>query len=127
MTFWCEAKSSDAGLRPECANSGRSPPARRTGQVDPLLSFKIGPTNGREARESGLWPKASCANLRSSSDALPTLVARSKPLGQWVARVDVKVARGDRGAQVRQHSIRWSVRKSRPRLAFALALARRTA
>src|SRR3984885_15892167 len=55
------------------------------------------------------------------------LIAHSKPLGQLVARVDVKVARGDRGAQVRQHSIRWSVRKSRPRLAFALALARRTA
>jgi hypothetical protein len=31
---------------------------RRTGQIDPLLPFKIGPRNGREARESGLWPKA---------------------------------------------------------------------
>jgi hypothetical protein len=30
------------------------------------------------------------------------LIAHSKPLGQLVARVDVKVARGDRGAQVRR-------------------------
>jgi hypothetical protein len=80
----------------------------------------------RSARKRSL-AEGELRQLRSSSDALPTLVAHSKPLGQLVARVDVKVARGDRGAQVRQHSIRWSVRKSRPRLAFALALALRTA
>jgi hypothetical protein len=28
---------------------------------DPLLPFNIGPANGREARESGLWPKARVA------------------------------------------------------------------
>jgi hypothetical protein len=36
------------------ANSRHSPTAWRTGQFDPLLPFKIGPVNEREARESGL-------------------------------------------------------------------------
>jgi hypothetical protein len=40
------------------ANSGHSQTVRRTGQVDPERPFKIGPMNGRHARESGLWPKA---------------------------------------------------------------------
>jgi hypothetical protein len=35
------------------ANSGHSPWAWRTGQIDPLLPFKIGPMNGREAPKSG--------------------------------------------------------------------------
>ena len=39
-------------------NSGRSPAAWPTGHIDPLLPFKIGPMNGREARESGLRLKA---------------------------------------------------------------------
>jgi hypothetical protein len=30
-------------------------------KIDPLLPFRIGPMNGREARESGLRPKASVA------------------------------------------------------------------
>jgi hypothetical protein len=30
----------------------------RTGQIDPELPFEVGPMNGREARGSGLWPKA---------------------------------------------------------------------
>ena len=34
--------------------SGRSAAARRTGQFDLLLPFKIGPMNGREAREGSL-------------------------------------------------------------------------
>lgn len=33
----------------------------RTGQIDPSLSFKIGPVNERKARESGLWLKARVA------------------------------------------------------------------
>ena len=47
--------------RPVSANTGRSPTAQRTHQSDPLLSFEIGPMNGRKARESGLRPKASVA------------------------------------------------------------------
>jgi hypothetical protein len=31
--------------------------------LDPLLPFKIGRMNGREARESGLWLKASVAPI----------------------------------------------------------------
>jgi hypothetical protein len=41
-----------------CAHSGHCVTARRTGQIDPLLPFKICPENGREALESGLWLKA---------------------------------------------------------------------
>jgi hypothetical protein len=29
--------------------------------LDPELPFKIGPMNGRQARESGLWLKLDCA------------------------------------------------------------------
>ena len=36
------------------AKSGQYGRAWRTSQIDPLLPFKIGPMNGREARESGL-------------------------------------------------------------------------
>ena len=39
----------------ECANSGHSATACRTGQIDPLLPFKIDRMNRREARESGLF------------------------------------------------------------------------
>jgi hypothetical protein len=35
-------------------NTGRSPTERRTGQIDPEATFKIGPMNGREEGESGL-------------------------------------------------------------------------
>jgi hypothetical protein len=42
--------------RPVCANTGRSPRVGRTGQIDPLLPFNVGLMNGREARESGVWP-----------------------------------------------------------------------
>ena len=58
--FTCHSTQLDAdsGLRPECANTRGSPAARRTGQVDPLLPFKVGPMNGREARQSGLRLKA---------------------------------------------------------------------
>ena len=34
--------------RPECANTGHSAMAYRTGQVDPLLPFKVGRMNERE-------------------------------------------------------------------------------
>ena len=44
--------------RPVSANTGHSPTARRTCQIDPLLSFKLGLMNWREARESGLRLKA---------------------------------------------------------------------
>jgi hypothetical protein len=36
------------------AKSGRKGATLRTGQIDPLVPFKIRPINGREARESGL-------------------------------------------------------------------------
>jgi hypothetical protein len=42
------------------ANSGRSPTVRRTGHIDPLLPFEIGPMNGREARGADL-PSAGSA------------------------------------------------------------------
>jgi hypothetical protein len=44
--------------RLKCANSGHTPAACRTGQIDPLLPFEIDPVNGREAPESGLRLKA---------------------------------------------------------------------
>jgi hypothetical protein len=34
-------------------NSHHAPTARRMGQIDLLLPFKIGPVNEREAREAG--------------------------------------------------------------------------
>jgi hypothetical protein len=37
-----------------CANSGHWPTAWRTGQLAPLLPFKVGPMNGPKGRESGL-------------------------------------------------------------------------
>ena len=43
-----------SGVRPECAKSGHTRTAWRTGQIDPLLPSKLGPANGMEARESGL-------------------------------------------------------------------------
>jgi len=49
------------------ANTGRSLTARRTGQVDPELPYRIDPMKGREARESGLRPKAGgCATTERS-------------------------------------------------------------
>jgi hypothetical protein len=47
--------------RLKCANTGHCPRARRVSQIDPLLPFKIGPVNGREAPESGLPLTASVA------------------------------------------------------------------
>jgi hypothetical protein len=47
-----------SGVRPECAKSGHTRTAWRTGQIGPLLPSKIGPANGMEARESGLRLKA---------------------------------------------------------------------
>jgi hypothetical protein len=44
----------ESGVRPECAKSGHTRTAWRTGQIDPLLPSKLGPANGMEARESGL-------------------------------------------------------------------------
>jgi len=38
--------------RPECVDCGHARAALQTGEVDPLLSFKIGPVNDREARVS---------------------------------------------------------------------------
>jgi hypothetical protein len=48
------AAQQQRSVRPECASTGRSPMARGTRHIDPLLPFKIGPMDGREARESGL-------------------------------------------------------------------------
>ena len=42
----------DSG-RPLRAHTGRSPTARRTGHIDPLLPFQTGPMNGRIALNSG--------------------------------------------------------------------------
>ena len=44
--------------RLNCANTSHYPRAPRMGQMDPEVPFVIGPMNGREARESGLRPKA---------------------------------------------------------------------
>jgi hypothetical protein len=44
--------------RPQCANSGHTRTVWRTGQINPLLPFKVGLMNGREARQSGLRLKA---------------------------------------------------------------------
>jgi hypothetical protein len=41
-----------------CANTGHSSRTRRTGQFNPLLTFEIGPMNGRKAQESALTLKA---------------------------------------------------------------------
>jgi hypothetical protein len=38
--------------------TNRSGSHLRTRKIDPELPFKIGLVNEREARESGLWPKA---------------------------------------------------------------------
>ena len=46
------------GERVQCANTGRSPTACRTDHIDLERAFRIGPTNGREAPESGLPLKA---------------------------------------------------------------------
>ena len=40
--------------RPVSANTGHCPRVRRMGQIDPLLTYKTGPVNGREGRGSGL-------------------------------------------------------------------------
>ena len=46
------------------ANSGRSPRAQRTGQIDPLLPFETGPMNGRIARGAGVRGR-SCERVLS--------------------------------------------------------------
>ena len=51
--------------RPVSANTGHSPKAGRTGQVDPLLPYKIGPMNGREGRGSGLRLRAVDEGVRA--------------------------------------------------------------
>jgi hypothetical protein len=38
--------------------------------IDPLLPFEMGPVNGREGRESGLWLKASIASNQPISFGL---------------------------------------------------------
>jgi hypothetical protein len=45
-------------VRKECAMTGRSRAFPRTRQFDPKATFKIGPLNGRYARESGRRLKA---------------------------------------------------------------------
>jgi hypothetical protein len=69
---------------PVSANSAHSAKARRTGQIDPELPFKIGRGNGREARQSGLSVDASCAGAalprrwsgREAAARLPPLSLR---------------------------------------------------
>ena len=64
----CRRRSSQhEARRPEFASLTAVADGRRRQQtgfvngIDPLLPFKIGPVNGREARESGPWLKASVA------------------------------------------------------------------
>ena len=38
----------------QSAITGHPRTAWRTGEIDPIETFRIGPMNGREARESGL-------------------------------------------------------------------------
>jgi len=47
--------------RPECAKTGHSPTAWRTGQIDPERPFEVGPTNGRYAPHCGRRPNATDA------------------------------------------------------------------
>ncbi len=80
-----------AGGRRQCANSGRSATARPTGQIDPLPIFKIGPMNGREARESGLRLKPS---VRCPYRAVDRHVCRIR------AFLNRRAKSGGRGARV---------------------------
>jgi hypothetical protein len=51
----------DVAQMSQCANTGHSTKAGRTGQIDPELPFKIDPMKGREAPESGRWLKVLAA------------------------------------------------------------------
>jgi hypothetical protein len=72
--------------RPECANTGHSPTAWRSCQIDPSLPFKSRPMNGREAAESGLRLKVSVgpvAALPDPRDRLDSSIFSGKP--SWSA------------------------------------------
>ena len=53
-------------------------------QIDPKLSFKVGPVNGREARQSGHWLKAWVAEAvvaeRHKSEGSARRAARERGL-----------------------------------------------
>jgi hypothetical protein len=68
-TLCCRSQSVPG--RQDGSNTGRSPMARGTRRIDPLLPLKIGPVNEREARGSGLRLKTSVARVRSFRDLGP--------------------------------------------------------
>jgi hypothetical protein len=60
-------------MSPRCANTGHSPRACRTGQIDPLLPVKIGPVNDRKAgRKRTLAEGVGCARSDRSGNKLRT-------------------------------------------------------
>jgi hypothetical protein len=62
---------------------GTQAPDDRMEGFDPLRTFKIGPMNGRKARESGLWLKASVASGRPLTE--PPLTSHVWPRC-WTSR-----------------------------------------
>jgi hypothetical protein len=64
MTFGDRRLHVDTRHRPDVSNAQIAVipgPLGERGMFDPKPTFKIGPVNGRKARESGLRPKVSCA------------------------------------------------------------------
>ena len=83
-----DQRSSFNGLprhkRTRCVDAGHW----RTGQTDPLQTYKISPVNGRNARESGPWLKAWIAPtrpLQQRDRQLESHFAFAVLLGAWTA------------------------------------------
>jgi hypothetical protein len=81
---------------------GRPPTSCRTGRIDPKRALKIGSMNGREARESGLRPKASSAVPSiTRSDRERACVHAARGLSASVT-IDMEHSRDDEGKLVSQ-------------------------
>ena len=103
--------SVDSGRRLR-AITGHPPTAWRTSEFDPLLPFKIGPANGREAPESGLRLKASVA---------------PSPMGEHMIGGRVRFYRRDRlraKRAVRRRLAAWFRPCSRPKGSWPQLLCR---
>jgi hypothetical protein len=72
----------------ECAKSGHTRTARRTGQNDPLLPSKIGPANGMKARESGRRLKAWRRTRGNYSATAARLTLKARRLCRGRSRSD---------------------------------------
>ena len=57
-------------------------------EVDPKPAFKIGPMNGREARESGLWLEALVTPRRLKEENVTIAAIAPRPRGQGEADHD---------------------------------------